>query len=279
MTEQHSTVSSSPVPREPVMRVRATVAYDGSHFHGFAENAGVRTVAGDLISALTEWLRVPERVAMTCAGRTDRGVHALAQVVGFDVPVGTPLDELALRVNRRLAPAISVRDVHRVADDFDARFHATSRTYAYRIWNRIEPNPFMIGRAWHVEEPLSLAALRLACDPFIGLHDFSSFCRVATNRDGEKLTLMRRIHSARWTQHDDGVFTLRIEAKSFCHQMVRSVVGTMVDVGLGRHHAGEIMGMFAARDRHAAGTVAPPDGLYLVGVTYDENVIAPHDVR
>lgn len=251
------------------MRVRATVAYDGTRFHGFAENAGVRTVAGELVTAITQWLHAAERVTLSCAGRTDRGVHALGQVVSFDVPVDTDLDEMARRLDRRLAPEISVRDVRRVPDDFDARFSATRRTYRYQIWNRTSANPFLFQRAWHVPEPLSLPALRLACDPFIGTHDFTTFCRAATNRAGETLSLTRRMHHARWSTDGDGLVCLEIEASSFCHQMVRSVVGTMVDVGLGRRHAGEIMGMLAARDRRRAGTVAPPHGLYLTEVGYE----------
>ncbi len=260
----------SPVPTGPVMRVRATLAYDGTGFHGFAENIGVRTVAGEFITSITQWLRAPERVELACAGRTDRGVHARGQVVSFDVPVATDLTEMALRLNRRLGPEIAVRDVRVTSQEFDARFSATSRRYRYLVWNAVEPDPFLFGRAWHVDQPLSLDLLRLSCDPFIGLHDFSSFCRRSIGRDGTENTLMRRVRDARWARIDDQLLSFEIEASSFCHRMVRSIVGSMVEAGTGRTRVGDLLGVIRARDRAAAGDVAPAHGLYLMHVTYDE---------
>lgn len=258
----------TPVPTGPVLRVRLTVAYDGRSYHGFADNAGVRTVAGDLIAALTQVLRRSEPVEMACAGRTDRGVHARGQVVSFDVDATTDLDDLVQRLNRRIGPECAVRDPQVMAPDFDARFSATSRRYRYLVWNRVDPDPFLEGRAWHVDKPLDLAGLRLACDPFIGLHDFSAFCRGSTAADGSAHTLLRRVHEAQWSQPRDDLFAFEIEARAFCHQMVRSIVGTMVEVGCGRRRAGDLLGVLASRDRTNAGDVAPPHGLYLMHVTY-----------
>lgn len=250
------------------MRVRLTVSYDGSGFHGFAPNAGVRTVSGELAGAIGRILRLAEPVALTCAGRTDKGVHALGQVVTFDVPDGVDVDDLARRVNRIVAPEVAVCAPAIVSDDFDARFSAIARTYRYVVWNRPEPDPFRAGRAWHVTSMLDLPALRLACDPFIGEHDFSAFCRAATRADGTPAPLTRRVHAADWHPGAPGELIFTITASSFCHQMVRSIVGTMVEVGLGQRSAGELVGVIRSRDRARAGRLAPPDGLYLAEVTY-----------
>ncbi|HXH57951.1 tRNA pseudouridine(38-40) synthase TruA [Iamia sp.] len=258
-------------PTGPTRRLRLTVAYDGTAFHGFAPNAGVRTVAGVLVAALTRFLGHP--VALTCAGRTDRGVHALGQVVTLDARpdrVATVVDRAALTraVNKMCGPEVAVRDPALVADDFDARFSARARRYRYLVWNHPEPDPFTARLAWHVERPLALPVLRLACDPFIGAHDFSTFCRRPKGRDVEP-SLVRRVTEARW--HDDGGGHLRfeIEATAFCHQMVRSIVGTMVAVGTGRMTAGDVRPALAARDRSRAGDLAPPHGLTLQTVRYD----------
>ncbi len=250
------------------MRLRLTVAYDGSGFHGFAPNVGVRTVGGDLADAISRVLRLDTPVALTCAGRTDKGVHALGQVVSLDVPDGVEPDELARRVNRIVGPEIAVRDGAVVPDSFDARFSAVSRTYRYEVWNHAEPDPFRARWAWHVAEPLDLARLRLSGDPFIGEHDFASFCRAAVRADGSPAPLRRRVLSADWRQAAPGELRFTITATAFCHQMVRSIVGTMVEVGLGRRSAGELTEVIASGDRARAGRLAPPHGLYLSAVGY-----------
>ncbi len=246
------------------------VAYHGAPFRGYAANEGVRTVAGDLGAALARLLRTP--VELTGAGRTDAGVHAWGQVVSFPFDLegaGFSPDQLRLRLNRLLAPAIVVREVSQAEPSFDARFSARSRRYRYSVLARPVPDPFLADTTWFVPQPLDLACLRLACDPFIGEHDFSSFCRRIKDPDPEQPPSMhRRVLDARWETADDGLLHLWIEANAFCHQMVRSIVGTMVDVGIGRRHAGQITGMLAARDRNAAGTVAPPHGLCLWEVRY-----------
>jgi tRNA pseudouridine38-40 synthase len=254
-------------PVGPLVRVRMTVAYDGSGFHGFAPNPGVRTVGGTLREAIEKVTR--SRVELTCAGRTDTGVHAWGQVVSFDLPAER-LDEVALArsLNRLCGPAIVVRDLADAPDDFDARRSATGRTYRYTIVNRPVPDPFLAHVAWHVEEPLDLDLLRLGCDPLVGDHDFSAFCRKPKHRDGSEASLVRQVRRAAWTDVGDGVLRFEIEADAFCHQMIRSVVGTLVDVGLARKHAGELLGILAGRDRSKASPLAPPQGLCLWAVAY-----------
>jgi len=255
-------------PTGPVVRVRLVVAYDGAPFHGFAVNPGVRTVGGVLTDAIGTVVGHP--VEITCAGRTDKGVHARAQVVTFDAdPARVDLEGLVRSVNKMCGPAISVTEAALVEDTFDARFSAIARRYRYRVLNRAAPDPFQSRYAWHVDEPLSLPAMTLACDPLIGEHDFAAFCRRPKRRDGEQASLVRRVKEATW--HDDGGGDLRfeIEASSFCHQMVRAVVGTLVDVGRGRKHAGDVLAIINSGDRDRAGDLAPPHGLTLWTVRYD----------
>ena len=249
-------------------RVRLTVAYDGSGFRGFAANPGVRTVTEVLTDAITTVTRHP--VEVTGAGRTDAGVHAWGQVVSVDVPDDADLAELQRRLNKLCGPEIAVRDAAWVAADFDARFSAAWRHYRYDIWNDPAPNPLLAGRAWHVARPLVRWALDAACDPLIGEHDFTSFCRRPKVDAGkDEPSLVRRVHLARWTTVDDGPHVrFEIRANAFCHQMVRSIVGTLVDIGLGKVTPGDLRGILLARDREAAGQVAPPHGLVLWEVAY-----------
>jgi tRNA pseudouridine38-40 synthase len=257
-------------PQGPLVRVRLTVAYDGRSFHGVAPNHGVRTVGGTLIEALERILRVPVRLSM--AGRTDAGVHAWGQVLSFDAPAdGLDVESLQRSLNKLCGPAIAVREVAVVDDDFDARHSAIGRCYRYTVLNRPVPDPFLAATAWHVEQPLELAAMRLACDPLIGEHDFSSFCRKPRVPEGVTYTMTRRVRDARWLDLGNGVLRFDIEASAFCQQMVRAVVGTLVDVGLGRKRAGDVRGILEARDRSRAGDLAPAHGLCLWQVLYPED--------
>jgi tRNA pseudouridine38-40 synthase len=245
-----------------VARVKLVVAYDGSGFHGFWPNEGVETIGGALAGAIGKVLGQP--VEMTCAGRTDTGVHAWGQVVSFDAEGQPDVERLQHGVNGLLGPRIVVREAAVVGDDFDARHSARSRTYRYTVLNRPVPDPFLAATTWHVTAPLDFRALRLAADPLIGEHDFSSFCR----RPAPDAELTRRVQDAQWDDLGDGVLRFEITANAFCHQMVRSLVGTLVDVGRGRTRAGEVLGILRARDRQAAGQPAPPHGLCLWSVAY-----------
>ena len=244
-----------------------TVAYDGTGFRGFAENRDVRTVSGELGRALATVLRHP--VHLIVAGRTDAGVHAWGNVVSFDVE-GDDVDLLSVQrhLNSMLGPAIVVRSADVAPDGFDARRSALARRYRYTVLNRPVPDPFLATTTWHVEEPLDLAALRLACDPLIGEHDFSSFCRVPKRIPDA--SMVRRVDDARWHDLGDGLLRFDIDASSFCQQMVRAIVGTMVPMGLGKQRAGQMAGILRARDRSAANRVAPARGLCLWEVVYPD---------
>ncbi len=246
-----------------------TVAYDGRGFSGFAPNAGVETVGGTLAGALERVLG--HTVELTCAGRTDAGVHAWGQVVSFDTP-GGDLDLTAVQrsINRQCGPRIVVREVAAAPAGFDARRSALSRRYRYTVLNRPVADPFLAATTWHVEAPLDVAAMRLACDPLIGEHDFSAFCRLPKVRTGHPApSLVRRVLDARWLDLGEGLLRFDIEARSFCHQMVRSVVGTLVAMGAGRKRPGEMRGIVASGDRARADQLAPAHGLCLWAVAYD----------
>lgn len=243
-----------------------TVAYLGGGFRGFAVNRDVRTVAGVLGEAMALVLGGP--VEIRVAGRTDAGVHAWGQVVSFDAPDSVDLVGLQRRLNSMLGPEVVVRDIAEAVAGFDARRWALARRYHYTILNRPVPDPFLATTTWHVPTPLSLPAMRLACDPLIGQHDFASFCRVEKRRP--EASLVRRVIDARWVEPEEGILRFEIEATSFCQQMVRSVVGTMVEMGFGRMRAGEMAGILAARDRSLAGHIAPALGLCLRNVTYPD---------
>jgi tRNA pseudouridine38-40 synthase len=256
---------TSPEGASPLSRVRMTIAYDGSGYRGFVANRGVATVGATLSEALEQVLQHP--VSLTVAGRTDAGVHAWGQVVSFDAAADRLVPErLQASLNQMLSPTIAVRSVARAAPDFDARRSALTRRYRYTVLNRAVPDPFLASTTWHVDETLDLAALVLSCDPVIGEHDFSSFCRVP--RGVADFTMVRRVLDARWRDAGDGLLRFEIEASSFCQQMVRSLVGLMVAMGSGRRRAGDMATILRARNRAAAGFLAPSRGLCLWEVTY-----------
>ena len=224
---------------------------------------------GDLVSAVSKVVRRP--VEFTMSGRTDAGVHAWGQVLSGDLPADTDLDDLQRRANKMCAPDIAIRSIEWAAPDFDARFSATSRRYRYHVWNDPAPNPLLADTTWHVHRPLDVAAMQAACPPLLGEHDFASFCRKPKMPDGmEPASLVRVLYEATWTRLDDSpMLRFEIAGSAFCHQMVRSIVGTLVDIGIGRIHHSKMPDILAARDRESAGAVAPPTGLVLWHVGYD----------
>ena len=254
----------APATTGPPVRVRLTVAYLGAGFRGMAAQPGQRTVAGVLGEAIAKVLQGP--VDLDVAGRTDAGVHAWGQVVAFDAARRSPPvdpDDLAHRLNRMLAPEIVVRAASVVDPAFDPRRRATGRRYRYSVLNRPIPDPFLAATAWWVPDPLDIRTMRAGCDPLLGEHDFSSFCR----RQGDA-SLVRLVREAEWSDLGDGLLRFDIEASSFCQQMVRAVVGTLVEVGLVRRTAADVALALRARDRSTAGQVAPPHGLCLWEVSY-----------
>ena len=250
------------LPLEGATRVlRFTVAYDGTGFRGFAVQPEVRTVQGALTEVLARVLQ--QDVTLSCAGRTDAGVHAWGQVVSLPVADDVDVARIAHAVNSHLGPEVVVRDAELVDSSFDARHSAKWRAYRYTIVNRPVPDPFLARTSWWVPEPLELSRLRLGADPFLGEHDFATFCR---KREGTTTT--RRVLESTWHDLGGGVLRYDITATAFCWQMVRSIVGTLVDVGAGKIRPGEILGIIRACDRSEARRVGAPEGLCLWEVGY-----------
>ena len=242
-----------------------TIAYDGSGFYGFAPNEGVPTVAGTLSDAIERIL--DHRVDLVCAGRTDRGVHARAQVVSFDADAArVDPPRLQRSLNRMCAPSIAVSQIGVESPDFDARHSCTGRVYRYRVHNKPVGDPLRAGLCWHVQPRLDLAAMRAGAEHLTGEHDFSSFCRRNPSRPDQ--SLVRTVRRAVWWLQDD-LINFEIEARAFCHQMVRSVVALLVSVGLGRHRPDDVAPIIEARDRSVVPSPAPPHGLVLWAALYD----------
>jgi len=256
------------------VRIRVDLAYDGTDFHGWATQPGLRTVQGELEAALATVLRAPE-VTLVCAGRTDTGVHARGQVAHLDLDAAQveaaagrstapPLEALARRLNGRLAPDIRVHRVTRPPAGFDARFSALWRRYAYRIADTAEATDPLSRRqvvAW--SRPLDLEAMNAAAAALVGEHDFAAFCK---QREGA--TTIRTLLALRWERDARGVATATVRADAFCHHMVRSLMGCLVAIGEGRREtawAGEIL---AAAVRDPAVANLPAHGLTLEEVGY-----------
>lgn len=242
----------------PVYRI--DFGYDGTGFKGYARQSGLRTVQGELESAIS--VVIGADLQTSVAGRTDAGVHARAQVASFSAPGQIDGDELARSLNGILGPEISVHRVTEAEAGFDARFSARWRRYRYQIAVGPSADPLRRHEVWHVSRALDVEAMQAVASAVIGEHDFSSFCRAV-----EGQTAVRRVDEAVWEEMP-GLLTFWIEANAFCHQMVRSLVGLSYDVGRGFTPVTEIGRIIEARDRSGVVTVAPPQGLTLWEVGY-----------
>ncbi len=240
---------------------RIDLAYDGTDFHGYARQNNVRTIQGDLERAL---FRITGEVKTAVAGRTDAGVHAVGQVVSFFVDAPLDTERLRRSLNGQLGPEIAANGVAEVGDRFHARFSAVARRYRYRISNRPVHDPLAARTAWHVPEPLDVDAMDEAVGAFVGVHDFTSLCRKAPGR-----TTVREVLDARWSRTGD-TGEPAVEAGAFGHQRVRSIVTVSVDVGKGRSRPEDVSAILAARSRNVVRGLAPPFGLTLMAVTYDD---------
>lgn len=248
-----------------------TIAYRGDDFHGFATNPGVQTVAGTLEAALSKVIGTEIRV--DGAGRTDAGVHAWGQVVSMDLPDGVDVDVLARQVNALCGPGIVVREATVANPDFHARHSAAWRSYRYGVLNSAVGNPFLAPTTWHVPRPLNVRAMRLACDAIMGEQDFSAFCRrPKPDGSGVDPSMRRYVHHAEWRTEPDDLVRFDVRANAFCHQMVRSLVGTFVEIGLGKRPPSDMRGLILSGDRSKAAQIAPAHGLCLWEVGYPVGV-------
>ena len=243
-------------------RYKLTIEYDGTPFAGWQRQANGRSVQEAIEDAVTGFSG--ERVAIGGAGRTDAGVHALAQVAHVDLARDWPTDTILNALNFHLQPEpVAVLAAELVADGFDARFSAKARHYLYRIINRRPPLTIDAGRAWRVKAPLDAEAMDAAAQRLTGTHDFTTF-RNANCQAKSPVKTLDRLSVRRQGEE----IVIQTSARSFLHSQVRSIVGSLRLVGDGRWSADDLANALAAKDRKTCGPVAPAEGLYLLRVDY-----------
>jgi tRNA pseudouridine38-40 synthase len=254
---------------QPRMRnLKLILSYDGTGFAGWQVQPDAVTVQGTLASAIGRI--TGEKVLPQASGRTDAGVHALAQVVTFVTESSVPTANFVKALNDNLPAEVRVLEVEEAAADFHARHSAKAKTYRYRIYRAGICSPFLARYVWHYPFPLDEGAMIHAAGEVEGEHDFTSFAAVdpERSREGMPVSNVRTIFSSNWErQADELVYTVR--GSGFLHHMVRNLVGTFIVVGKGTLHPGDVTRILEARNRSAAGATAPAGGLYLVDVEYN----------
>ena len=247
--------------------IKLVLAYDGTDFSGWQVQPDAATIQGTLTSAIGRI--TGEKVLPQGSGRTDAGVHALAQVATFVTESPIPAENLVKALNDVLPAAIRVFQAAEAPLEFHARKSARAKTYRYRIYHEAICPPFLTRYVWHYPYPLDEGAMQRAAELIIGEHDFTSFAAVDPERSGEEETIsnVREIFESRWEKTGDEL-TYTVRGNGFLHHMVRNLVGTFVLVGKGTLHPEEISRILQARNRSAAGATAPASGLFLVQVEY-----------
>ena len=246
-------------------RYRLTIEYDGGPYHGYqAQGPGLPSVQAALETAIFKFSG--ERIRLQAAGRTDTGVHATGQVVHADLEKDWPARTVLNAINAHLVgEAVSVLEAQIAEGDWHARFSATERRYLYRILNRPAPPALDRGLVWHAKKPLDVEAMHAAAQVLIGHHDFTTF----RDLQCQAKSPMKTLDHAAVARVGEEVH-LTFASRSFLHRQVRSMTGTLVEVGTGRWTRADVKAALDARDRTACGPVAPPQGLYLTGVGYNE---------
>jgi tRNA pseudouridine38-40 synthase len=244
-----------------VTTVRLDIEYDGAAFRGWAKQPGLRTVQGELETALETVLREP--IELTVAGRTDTGVHALGQVASFQT-AAVPPNDLTRRLNGLCPGDVAVTAAMVVADGFDARRDAKARSYRYRLLARSAPSPFERGKALWWPHRIDREALDACAAALPGTHDFTAFTPTQTDH----VHFERNVLAASWTEEAD-ILSFRITADAFMRNMVRVLVGTQLEVASSRRSVENFISLLQGAPRTAAGDTAPPHGLYLESVSFE----------
>jgi tRNA pseudouridine38-40 synthase len=246
-------------------RIKCTVAYDGSQFSGYQIQPGKRTVQGEIDKALYK-LHKDRTIKSVAAGRTDSGVHAKGQVIHFDSPFKMEPYRWQTALNTWLPTDIAVAEVETTHSEFHARYHSIGKEYRYVVYLSQERDPFQRNYAFQYPYGLNYIAMKEAMKYLIGTHDFTSFCSVKTTVESRVRTL-REIEFF----EENGLLTFRFIGDGFLYNMVRILVGTLLDVGNGRINPYEIPAILEKKDRFHAGQTAPGNGLYLWKVFYEES--------
>ena len=245
-------------------RYRLTIEYDGGPYRGFQAQAELPSVQGAIEAAVLGF--TGETVRIHAAGRTDTGVHATGQVIHLDLTRDWKPEVVMNALNAHLVPQpVAVLDAVVVADDWHARFSARARRYQYRILNRPAPPALDRGKVWHVKKPLDAAAMQDAAQVLVGHHDFTTFRDMQCQAKSPMKTL--DVASVR---REGEMVLLEFASRSFLHRQVRSMAGSIVEVGVGRWTRADLAAALEAKDRRACGPVAPADGLYFTGVRYED---------
>ncbi|MBW8815129.1 MAG: tRNA pseudouridine(38-40) synthase TruA [Caulobacterales bacterium] len=243
-------------------RYRLLIEYDGRPYHGFQAQAGLPSVQGALEKAIKGFCG--EELRVGAAGRTDTGVHAIGQVVHVDLAKAWPAETVRNALNAHLVPEpVAILEASVAEEGWHSRFSATERRYRYRILNRMSPPALDQGRVWHVKKPLDAEAMHDAAQVLVGHHDFTTFRDLACQAKSP----MKTLDVARCFRDGEEVI-LEFASRSFLHRQVRSMTGTLAEVGVGRWTKADVAEALEARDRRACGPVAPAEGLYLTGVGY-----------
>lgn len=252
---------------ENTRNIKMVIAYDGTNYHGFQrqKNAlAIQEVLEDIMSPI-----FGHRVWIIGSGRTDTGVHARGQTINFTTTSRIPIDKIPIAVNSRLPRDIAVLSAEEVPSDFHARYSAEEKTYAYQLLLSECPDPFGALYVWQVKKMLRLDLMRSALEMIVGTHDFSSFeASGSTVRDP-----VRTIYEATLTEEGRDRITIRLRGSGFLYHMVRNIVGTLVDVGLGKTTVEGFGEILEAHDRRRAGITAPPQGLFLENVRYPTKIL------
>lgn len=248
-------------PLRSMRNLKLTIEYDGTGYHGWQVQADVRTIQGIIEGKLSQI--TGEQVRLIASSRTDTGVHALGQVANFKTHSSLDAQSFLKALNSLLPEDIHIKDVDEVDEAFHARFSAKGKIYEYRILNGGIPSPFHRHFSWFVPGRLDLVRMRKAAMKLVGRHDYSSFCSAGSMHT----TAMRDIYEVT-VRRRGGLVVIRIEANAFLRQMVRNIVGTLVEVGRGRMTPSQFGDILEARDRRLAGIAAPAQGLFLVRVNY-----------
>ncbi len=244
-----------------VRKIKLTIRYDGSKYHGWQIQPGKKTIQGELSAAISSL--VGKKVTAHAASRTDAGVSALGQVAVFEVDCPIPTDNFKDAINDRLPPEIFLTDVQEAPRNFDVIGQAVSKHYRYTIYTGPDRPVLQLNRCWHIPEPLDIAQMSKAAEMLLGTRDFKSF---ASSKDTRQRTV-RTIFRCEVTSDGPWVY-IDVEGDGFLYNMVRNIVGTLVEIGLGRWKAEKVPEILEARHRSAAGRLAPPNGLCLMQVKY-----------